>query len=256
MKKSVIFLFFFFFTTFAFVAQEENLRSRDYRIKAGFSIGGTTPMPLPAEIRKIKGFNPLLNLMIGAEVRQSLHENWSLLSGLQFEVKGMETRAQVKNYNLTMVSDDDGEISGAFTGTVRTRVKNSYLTLPLLAMWQPDRESKWGIKAGVYGSFLLDGEFNGSTYDGYLREGDPTGERIDITTASYEFSKELRRWNWGALLGAEWRPFPNLLTGIDLSWGINSILKKDFDVISYNMYPIYGTVSFGYLFSKDKIIIN
>ena len=248
MKKSAIFLFLFFFTTFAFVAQEENLRSRDYRIKAGFSIGGTTPMPLPAEIRKIKSFNPLLNLMIGAEVRQSLHENWSLLSGLQFEVKGMETRAQVKNYNLTMVSGDEGEISGVFTGIVRTRVKNSYLTLPLLAMWQSDRQAKWGIKAGVYGSFLLDGEFSGSTSNGYLREGDPTGERIDITTASYEFSKELRRWNWGALLGAEWRPFPHLLTGIDLSWGINSILKKDFDVITYKMYPIYGTLSFGYLF--------
>ena len=253
MQKYKILFLFFFFTSFSLVAQGENtqkqnLSSRDYRIKAGFSIGGTAPIPLPAEIRKIEGFNPLLNLMIGGEVRQSIHENWSLLSGIQFENKGMETRAQVKNYNLTMVSDDNGEISGVFTGMVRTRVKNSYLTLPVSTMWQPNRQAKWGIKAGIYGSFLLDGEFSGSAYDGYLREGNPIGERIDITTASYNFSEELRRWNWGVLLGAEWHPFPHLLTSIDLSWGVNSVLKKDFDVITYKMYPIYGTLSFGYVF--------
>jgi len=248
MRKSSILFFFFFFTTFVFVAQEENLSSRDYRVKAGLSIGGTSPIPLPAEIRKIEGFNPLLNLMIGAEVRQSLHKNWSLLSGLQFEIKGMETGAQVKNYNLVMVSDDDGEISGVFTGRVRTRVKKSHLTLPLLAMWQPGEQARWGIKAGLYGSLLLNGEFSGSAYDGYLREGDPTGQRIDITTASYDFSEELQRWNWGAQLGAEWRPFPHFLTSIDLSWGVNSIFKRDFDVITYKMIPIYGMLSFGYIF--------
>ncbi len=249
MKKSkILLLFFLFFTTFVLASQEENSGSRDYRIKAGFSIGGTSPLPLPAEIREIKGYNPLMNLMIGVEVRQNLHENWSLLSGLQFETKGMETRARVKSYQLAMVSGDDGEISGVFTGMVRTRVKNSYLTLPLLAVWQPGRQARWGIKAGVYGSFLLDGTFSGSAYDGYLREGDPTGQRIDISTATYDFSEELQRWSWGAQVGAEWRLFPHFLAGIDFSWGINSIFKKDFDVITYNMYPIYGTLSFGYVF--------
>ncbi len=248
MKKSKLLLFFLFFTTFVLASQEENSSSRDYRIKAGFSIGGTSPLPLPAEIRKIEGFNPLLNVMIGGEARQNIHENWSLLCGLQFEMKGMETRAQVKNYNLTMVSGNDGEISGVFTGKVRTRVQNSYLTLPLLAMWQPGRQTKWGVKFGLYGSFLLDGAFSGSAYDGYLREGDPTGQRIDITTATYDFSKELQLWNWGAQLGAEWQLFSHFSADIDFSWGINSIFKKNFDVITFKMYPIYGTLSFEYIF--------
>ena len=247
MKKSSILFVLIFFITFAAVSQEENT-VREYRIKAGFLIGGTAPMPLPAEIRKIESFNPLLNLMIGGEIVQSLNENWLLLSGLQFETKGMETRARVKSYNLTMVSNDNGKLSGVFTGKVRTEVKNSYLTLPVSAIWRPHQQAKWGVKAGLYGSFLLDGEFGGSAYDGYLREGDPTGEKIEITTASYEFPDDLQRWNWGILLGAEWRPFPHFLTGIDLSWGINSIFKKNFDVITYKMYPIYGTLSFGYVF--------
>ncbi len=246
MKKYILFIL-LFIPAFIAISQEEN-GDREYRIKAGFLIGGTAPMPLPAEIRKIESFNPLMNLMIGAEVKQILNKNWSLLSGLQFESKGMETRAQVKNYNLTMVSGDEGEISGVFTGMVRTRVKNSYLTLPLSVMWRPDWHAKWSIKAGIYGSFLLDGVFSGSANDGYLREGNPTGERINITNAYYEFSEDLRHWNWGLLLGVEWRPFPHFLTGIDLSWGINSIFKKDFDVITSKMYPIYGALSFGYVF--------
>lgn len=246
MKIHLLFIL-LFLTSFTAVSQEEN-RDREYRIKAGFLTGGTAPMPLPAEIRKIKNFNPLMNLMIGAEVKQILNKNWSLSSGLQFESKGMETRAQVKNYNLTMVSGNEGEISGVFTGMVRTRVKNSYLTLPLSVMWRPDWQAKWGIKAGIYSSFLLDGVFSGSASDGYLREGNPTGERINITNAYYEFSEDLRHWNWGLLLGAEWQPFPHFLTGIDLSWGINSIFKKDFDVITSKMYPIYGALSFGYVF--------
>jgi len=246
MKSRLLFIL-IFLATFDAVSQDENA-GFEYRIKAGFSIGGMTPMPLPAEIRKIEAFNPLLNLMIGGEVVKSLNENWLLLSGLQFETKGMETRAQVKLYRLTMVSGNEGEVSGVFTGKVLTRVKNSYLTVPLSAMWRPRQQANWGVKAGVYGSFLLDGDFGGSAFDGYLREGSPIGEKIDITTASYEFSNDLQRWCWGALLGAEWQPFPHLLAGVDLTWGINSIFKKSFDVITYKMYPIYGVVSFGYIF--------
>jgi len=247
MKKNIVLLVLLFFTTFVAVSQEKNT-DREYRIKAGFSIGGTAPLSFPAEIRKIESFNPLLNLMLGGEILQNLNENWSLMSGLQFEIKGMKMQAQVKNYNLTMVSSDDGEISGVFTGKVRMRIKNSYLTLPLWAMWKPSKQSKWDVKAGIYGSFLLEGEFSGAAHDGYLREGDPTGEKIEITTASYEFSNDLQRWNWGVLLGTEWRPFTHLLAGFDLSWGVNSIFKKNFDVITYKMYPIYGTLSFGYVF--------
>ena len=246
MKRNYILFVLIFLTTFVAVSQEET-PVREYRIKAGFSLGGTMPLSMPAEIREVKSFNPLLNLMLGGEILQGLNENWSLLGGLRFETKGMEIRARVRGYNLVMIADDS-EVSGVFTGMVRTNVKNSYLTLPVSAMWQPHRQANWGVKAGLYGSFLLEGDFNGSAYDGYLREGNPTGEKIEITTASYDFSDDLRRWNWGLLLGAEWKPLSNFLVGIDLSWGLNSIFKKDFDVITYKMYPIYGTLSFGYVF--------
>lgn len=43
------------------------LHGLEYEIKAGFSIGGTAPLPLPVEIRSIDGYNPTLAISIGAK---------------------------------------------------------------------------------------------------------------------------------------------------------------------------------------------
>ena len=34
----------------------------------------------------------------------------------------------------------------------------------------------------------------------------------------------------------------------DLTWGLNDIFQKDFDTITFAMYPIYLNVGFGYAF--------
>ena len=49
-------------------------------------------------------------------------------------------------------------------------------------------------------------------------------------------------------LGGEWRAFKHLNVYADLTWGLNDIFKKDFDTISFAMYPIYLNVGFGYAF--------
>ena len=35
-------------------------RKFEYRVKAGFNVGGALPIPFPAEIRKIKSYNPTM----------------------------------------------------------------------------------------------------------------------------------------------------------------------------------------------------
>ena len=44
--------------TLSAAAQSESGKKFEYRIKAGFNIGGTLPIPLPAEIRKIESYSP------------------------------------------------------------------------------------------------------------------------------------------------------------------------------------------------------
>ena len=47
---------------------------------------------------------------------------------------------------------------------------------------------------------------------------------------------------------AEWRAFKHLNVYADLTWGLNDIFQKDFDTITFAMYPIYLNVGFGYAF--------
>jgi hypothetical protein len=50
------------------------LKGWHVRIGAGVSLGGTSPMPLPAEIRKINSYNPTLCIQLeGAVHIQSVH---------------------------------------------------------------------------------------------------------------------------------------------------------------------------------------
>lgn len=218
----------------------------EYRVKAGLAVGGTAPIPVPLEIQEIKGFNPKLNINIESEIMKMFSDSWGMAFGLRLDTKGMETKARVKNYNMKMVAADGGEIAGRWTGMVDTEVHNSYLTLPLLAVWKPS--PRWAVKGGLYGSYLLSGKFTGAAYDGYLREGDPTGQKIEITSASYDFSDDIQSWAWGVQVGGEWRAFPHLIVSADLTWGLSSIFASDFDVITFDMYPIYGALSFGYAF--------
>lgn len=217
----------------------------EYRIKAGIALGGTAPLPIPLEIQKVNGFNPLINTSLEAEIVKVFQNTYGLSFGLRLETKGMETDAEVKNYNMKMVTADS-EIAGVWTGMVKTQVVNSYITLPVLGLWKPS--PRWDMKLGLYASYALSRSFSGSVYDGYLREGSPVGEKIEIENAIYDFSEDIRRWNWGLQLGADWRAFPHLLVGLDLTWGLNSILKKSFDTITFDMYPIYLDLNFGYAF--------
>lgn len=216
------------------------------RIKGGLVIGGTAPIPMPLEIQKIKSYNPLLNINLEAEALKMFDDAWGVSTGVRLDSKGMETKARVKNYNMKMVSEDDGEIAGRWTGMVDTKVRNSYLTLPVLAVWKPS--PRWAVKLGPYVSYLLDGDFSGSAYDGYLREHTPVGQKIEVSRATYNFSDDLRAWSWGLQAGGECRLFEHLIVAADFTWGLNSIFKKDFEVITFEMYPIYLALSFGYVF--------
>jgi len=261
MKKIILFTTAIFLFSPILQAQESQsgIRSRttaiiksaaagvEYRVKAGVAIGGTSPLPLPAEIREINSFNPGLNLSIEGEVLKLFNDNWGISTGLRLENRGMSTDATVQGYRM-MLQAEDNQISGYFWGRVRTDVNNSFLTLPVLAVWKPSE--RWGVKLGVYGSYALRRGFSGLAYDGYLRENTPTGTFVEIGTNNglYDFSDNMRSWFWGLQAGVEWRAFPHLIVGADLTWGMNSIFDKGFEAITFKMFPIYGTLSFAYAF--------
>lgn len=228
-----------------------SLHGWEYEIKAGFNIGGTAPLPLPEEIRKIDSYAPGIAISIEGNATKWLDDTkkWGLTLGIRLENKNMTTEATVKNYGMKIINTNGGELKGLWTGGVKTKVKNSYLTIPVLGNYQISK--RWKVVAGPYFSYLIDGDFSGHVYEGHLRTPDQTGSRVDFTgesIASYDFSDNLRKFQWGVQVGGEWKAFKHLNVFADLNWGLNDIFKKDFDTISFAMYPIYFNVGFGYAF--------
>lgn len=226
------------------------LNGLEYQVRAGVNIGGTSPMPLPKEIRSIEGYNPTLSISLEGNVLKWIDKGkkYGVILGLRLENKGMKTRARVKNYGMEII-DGNSSVKGNWTGEVKTTFQGSYLSIPLLAAFQVAPRVK--LSAGPYFSFLTDGEFSGRVQNGYLRQGDPTGTKVEFKDgkeAAYDFSDNLRSFQMGAQAGAEWRAFKHLNVYADLTWGLSNIFEKDFKTISFKMYPIYLNVGFGYAF--------
>ncbi|MBR6692110.1 MAG: PorT family protein [Bacteroidaceae bacterium] len=224
------------------------LKGWHIRLSAGYNIGGTAPLPMPREIRGIESYNPGLNLSIEGTVEKMFGKgNWGMRWGVRLETKGMTTKAETKNYHMeAWNTDGSGQVIGAFTGKVKTDVNNTYLTLPVLAVYRINE--RWNISAGAYASYLLDGEFTGTAYDGYIRDQNPTGEYTDVTRAEYDFSEDIRKFNWGLQAGVEYKAYKHLALFANLQWSMNGIFPSDYGSVTFTLYPIYGTLGFTYLF--------
>ncbi|MDR0414008.1 MAG: PorT family protein [Prevotellaceae bacterium] len=232
------------------VPQEEiSWRSFDFKIKAGINIGGTAPMGIPAPIRKINTFNPLVSLSIEVSSVWWFDARWGLSSGVRLENKGMTAVAQVKEYPIRLRTED-GELQGLFSGEVKTEVKNGYLNIPLALHYRI--LPPLNVRIGGYYSLLIDPSFTGSVCDGYLRNGHPGFEsNMNIERENprdYEFSDDMNKHDFGLVGGVEWNAYRHLVVSFDLAWGLRSVFAKGFTGVSFPMYNIYANVAFGYRF--------
>lgn len=221
----------------------------DFSVDAFLNIGGASPLPLPAEIRKIDEFNPNLNLGIGVQATKWIpFTRCGVAVGLRFEQKSMDTKARVKNYGMTMLSDGT-ELSGRWTGRVSTHYQSQQLAIPVLVVVKCNRFIDF--QAGPYFAYAMRNNFNGYVSDGYLRVNDPTGDKQIFegdAQATYDFENDLRDFQWGAQAGIAWKPLNHLRVIANLEWGLNDIFESSFKTISFNMYPIFFNVGFGYTF--------
>ena len=228
-----------------------SLHGLDYEFKAGVNIGGTSPLPLPEEIRSIDSYKPGLAFSIEGNATKWLdkEEKWGITLGLRLDTKEMNTKATVKNYGMEIINDAGGRTAGLWTGGVKTDVKMSQLSIPVLARYRVS--DRWQVTAGPYFSYLINGDFSGHVYDGHLRTPDATGTAVNFegdNIATYDFSDDLRNFQWGIQVGGSWKAYKHLNVHADLMWGLNDILKKDFDTITFSMYSIYLNIGFGYAF--------
>ena len=225
------------------------LENNTYYVRLGYNIGGTAPVGMPATIRSLSRYTLQPNLLIGADVHKRYGDSkWGLMLGIHLEQKDMEIDARVKNYHMAMVQGTQ-RIEGMFTGQVVSEAGLGMVTIPVLATY--DITPKVRIKAGPYVSYAYQTEFSGYAYDGYIREKDPTGTKVmvgigDAANGTYDFSDSMRNLFFGIDVGADWYFSRRWGASIDLSWGLNGIFKRNFDVIDDTLYPIYANIGVTY----------
>ncbi|MDR1937668.1 MAG: PorT family protein [Tannerellaceae bacterium] len=226
----------------ACVPASAQLPGRQWECKmfAGYNLGASTPIPLPAEIRKIHSWSPGLNGTLAFHATRWLTTRWGVTSGLAIDLKGMAVEADVKYLNTNLVvgeGDHTGTFSGIFTGHNKTSVRNGYLVLPLLASCRPLRD--WTFHIGGYFALQRDAKFEGSASDGYIRNGGPAGDRINVETSSFDFSDRVHKTDAGVMALGDWF-FSNkmALTG-QLSWGLVPLFPSNFTGVPYKMYNVY-----------------
>lgn len=227
----------------------QNGKKTGFYARAGLSIGAATPVGIPASIRKIESYSPGFQPNAEAGFTYRFAEKFGFATSLRFEQKGMSTHARVKGYYTTFNEDGDGQsesVTGYFTGEVETKVRNSYLTVPVHLTYHPD--SPFTLKAGGFVSFLASSRFSGSARDGYIRNETPVGEREDIDHASYDFSDNVRKINAGVEIGADYRLSAALFASANLNYAITPLMDRNFKSIDFGLHNIYLNLGIGYRF--------
>ena len=219
-----------------------------YYLRFGYSIGGTAPMGMPATIRSMDKFTLSPNFNLGLGVYRDLNRHWGLTTGLYLENKGMKVDATVKNYHMAIVRGGQS-LEGNFTGGVKMDVEQWMLTLPLMATYS--FSNNVSVYLGPYLSYVRSHKFTGYAYGGYIRVGDPTGAKVEIGTdegsrGSFDFSDDMRSWQFGMLAGVNWTFYKRWGVFADLSWGFTDIFDSDFETIDMSLYPVYGTIGISY----------
>jgi hypothetical protein len=242
------YLFTILLVSAALTARAGVLDSLQIKARVGYSIGGTTPLPLPETIRSIDSYSLTPSFVVGIDAKLPLNERWGITAGLHYENKGMEAEVTTKSYHME-VKKGNSQLSGLFTGHVSQKVTQWMLTVPVQVTFMLGKKVE--LRGGPYVSFLLSKEFSGIASDGYLREGNPTGVKIlmgdkEGEWATYEFDDDLRTMQLGIGIGADWQVYKRFGVSADLNWGLTGIFPGDFKTLEQALYPIYGTIGFFY----------
>ena len=224
------------------------LNNTVYYGRVGVNIGGTAPINMPATIRGMNKFTIQPNLVLGLDVYKPLNGHWGLMAGLHMENKNMKVDARVKNYHMILTQGGD-QLEGRFTGNVVTQVDENMLTLPVQMTCDCGKNVR--IMLGPYISYVLSHQFSGYAYNGYLRQGDPTGTKVmlgndDSSRGDYNFSSDMRHWQYGLSGGIDWNFSKRWGCYANVAWGLSGLFKSDFHTLDQTLYPIYGTIGLTY----------
>lgn len=247
-KKLIFSVLLIFFIGASVFAQESDEKHWSYSVSVGLNCGGTAPFPIPAPIEEINSWRPGISPQVIAYATRWInpHSQWGVSIGMGAAIKGMETSAEVHLMKTELVLQPDEKLSGLFSGTNVSKVRNGYILFPVQIVYRTHKH--FILKAGGYFAYTAQKSFTGSVSDGYLRIGDITGDRTNIAANNYDFSSEVKNYDLGTMANIQIHLHRKIYANVDFTWGLTSVFKEGFDGISYNMYNIYLALGGSYYF--------
>ncbi len=226
-------------------------RENGFLVRAGYTIGAVTPMPVPQEIIGINSFSPNGGISVGVEGYRNITDRISLSTGLSVFYKGFYTSANVKNYRMSITMEGN-TMSGYFTGCDVTDITLKGLSVPVLVSVNATPDFRIGL--GPYVEMYMNPAFRGEVYDspngkGYLRVDTPVGEKVIINRnnpASYDFSEYMRSFSGGICLSIDYSIMDHANVFVKADWSLTSALDPGFKAIAFRMYPIFATFGIAY----------
>lgn len=223
----------------SFADYNTTVKGWGYGVRMGMCMGGTSPFPIPQEIREIVSFGLNGAFMQEFYGYKLFNQRVGIYLGERVACEGMKTTARVKNYHMSIVQEGE-EMAGYYTGIDETNAKTVSIKVPVEAMFRVT--PRFDLRVGPYLQFNIKKSFEGSVYDGYLRVDTPTGQKVEFskdTYAVYDFSDDMRNCLVGAELAADYKITKHFGAFANLDWGLNSVFPDNFETISFKMYPIY-----------------
>ena len=231
-----------------------------FLVRAGYVIGGTTPLPVPAEIRRIVEFSPKGGFNVGVDAYKMFNRRWGMATGLHFFYQGFHTVADVKGYYMRL-EEDGNSVEGYYTGRDVTNTTFWGFTIPLVATFAIS--PRWNVSFGPFISFYTSTGFDGEVYENadgvsYLRVGIPTGSKHELgrnedgsAIGNYDFAdtdgeNKMRQWGAGLELTFDWKALPHMNVFGTVDWGLTNAMYPDFKAVQFAMYNIYATIGVAY----------
>ncbi|MBO9731153.1 MAG: PorT family protein [Chitinophaga sp.] len=216
----------------------------EHRILAGLNFGATTPIGFPNTIRKVNGYWPEFSPSLGYELSYRVTGRWGAAVAVKLDYKGMGTKDEVQYFPTIITTEDGGRFQGDFSGKNKTIVRNAYVSFPVSAVFTPN--NRWRFNLGGYAAWLFSSNFHGTVSDGYIRNGGPTGEKVIISEATFDFGKNMRTFDIGLQGGAAYRVGKKLSVNGNLNWGLRPVFPGDFQGMSFPLYNVYLTLGVTY----------
>lgn len=217
-------------------------RGLDLVFLSGLNVGATTPVPIPKDL-KLTSYNPKINPKIGVNIRYFFNENWGVGTGLSLDWKGMTIKAKITDIHLSIDVPETGTLTGNVTGKNTIKVNSLYLTQPIYGVYQFN--PKWQVKAGIYLSENLSRSFKGSLNNVKITLEDPKKQDREIVHATLDYSKDVRKFEMGLLLGGEFRLNDRFGFYSDFTWGFTPYFEKTVP-IHFTMRNIYLSMGVTY----------